>query len=41
MPYSKLPGLYVSGLVNRNLIEKIKKLKKNNKFFNEPNPDVY
>jgi glycosyltransferase involved in cell wall biosynthesis len=40
MPYQRLPGIYVSGVIKKDLIDKITKLS-NNKFFHEPNPDVY
>ena len=40
MPYQNLPGLYVSGVISRKLINKIKQKKKNT-FFHETNPDVY
>ncbi len=40
MSYTKLPGLYVSGVINRKLINTIKR-KEKNKFFHEINPDVY
>ena len=40
MPYQKLPGLYVSGVISRKLINTIKQREKNT-FFHETNPDVY